>query len=174
MYHERTARGGSPYVTRPGGRTPSRGPIGGATAILRQLQAEDKLENGRARELIGEIETLEVVGHVLTDHLGAQIRAGVADSNSASIIRLFTGTAAARSNGLAFELAGADAIAWSTADSNGGQAGIGYLMRQAACIGGGTSEMSRNVISERVLNMPREQTLDRNVPFRDVPRGAAR
>jgi hypothetical protein len=34
--------------------------------------------------------------------------------------------------------------------------------------------MARNVISERVLGMPREQALDRSIPFRDVPRGASR
>jgi hypothetical protein len=28
--------------------------------------------------------------------------------------------------------------------------------------------MARNVISERVLGMPRERTLDRDVAFRDV------
>jgi hypothetical protein len=33
--------------------------------------------------------------------------------------------------------------------------------------------MARNVIAERVLGMPREQTLDRDVAFRDVPRGPA-
>jgi hypothetical protein len=47
---------------------------------------------------------------------------------------------------------------------------INFLMRQAGSIGGGTVEMARNVISERVLVMPRERTLDRDVPFRDVPR----
>ena len=44
-------------------------------------------------------------------------------------------------------------------------------MRQTAQIAGGTTEMARNVVSERVLGMPRERTLDRDVAFRDVPRG---
>ena len=44
-------------------------------------------------------------------------------------------------------------------------------MRQTASIGGGTSEMARNNISERVLGMPRELALDRDTPFRAVPRG---
>jgi hypothetical protein len=51
--------------------------------------------------------------------------------------------------------------------------GDDFLMRQVSCIGGGTTEMARNVISERVLGMPRERSLDRDVPFRDVPRGRA-
>jgi hypothetical protein len=31
--------------------------------------------------------------------------------------------------------------------------------------------MARNNISERVLGMPREFTQDKNIPFRDVPKG---
>ena len=48
--------------------------------------------------------------------------------------------------------------------------GPGYLVRQAGCIGGGTTEMARNVISERLLGMPRDARAD-DVAFRDVPRG---
>ena len=51
--------------------------------------------------------------------------------------------------------------------------GVNFLMRQVGSIGGGTTEMARNVISERVLTMPRERRLDKDVPFRDVPRGRA-
>jgi hypothetical protein len=43
-------------------------------------------------------------------------------------------------------------------------------MRQTSCLAGGTTEMSRNAISERVLGMPRERTVDKDTPFRDIPR----
>ena len=75
-----------------------------------------------------------------------------------------------RTNTIAFEIAGGDGGAWTDDDGAIADCGSDFLMRQVSTIGGGTTEMARNVISERVLGMPRERTLDRDVPFRDVPR----
>lgn len=83
---------------------------------------------------------------------------------------LLPGIASARVATIGFEIAGAAGGVWTNADGNAAGSGIDFLMRQASCIGGGTTEMARNVISERVLGMPRERTLDRDVAFRDVPR----
>ena len=75
---------------------------------------------------------------------------------------------------IAFELAGAAGAAWTDDDGALEERGTDFLMRQASCMGGGTTEMARNVISERVLGMPRERTLDRDVAFRDVARSASK
>ena len=67
----------------------------------------------------------------------------------------------ARTATIALELAGGAGVVWPAGNERRAQAGIGYLVRQTACIGGGTTEMARNVISERVLLMPRERDLFR-------------
>ena len=99
-----------------------------------------------------------------------RIRTGETTDQAAALTRLYLGTNSVRNATIGFELAGSSSVAWPEEDTT--QSGIAYLMRQAACIGGGTTEMSRNVISERVLGMPRERTFDRDLPFRDVPRSA--
>jgi alkylation response protein AidB-like acyl-CoA dehydrogenase len=84
--------------------------------------------------------------------------------------QLFGGTANARRAALATELYGDAGVVWASDDESSAQVGLGFVIRQAACIGGGTTEMARNVIAERLLGMPREQRADTGA-FRDVPRG---
>jgi alkylation response protein AidB-like acyl-CoA dehydrogenase len=170
MFHERMLMN-SPLVTIPVGTPMS----GLAPSTTRSVAADaGRLEDPRVRDLVGEARMLDVVGRALARRLHDGIASGEMSDQSGAVGRLFTATAAARRTTIAFEIAGAGGGVWSDGDGDVGDCGTDFLMRQVSCIGGGTTEMARNVISERVLGMPREQALDRGVPFREVPRSRSR
>jgi alkylation response protein AidB-like acyl-CoA dehydrogenase len=122
------------------------------------------------RDLIGEAEALNSAYRSLAKRVAKGIGSGKMSSHSAALTRVLGGDSSVRTSSINFEISGSSAVAWSVDDPRGASAGNQFLMRQSAIIGGGTTEMSRNVISERILGMPRERTLDKDVAFRDVPR----
>jgi alkylation response protein AidB-like acyl-CoA dehydrogenase len=165
MFHERMLYT-SPYVTEPVGSTHGRSDTSAVLAIARE---QGRMADPAVRDLVGEARMLELVGQELMKRVSETIRSGRRSDQVAAVGRLFKGTMQARIATLAFEVAGPEGAAWSDG-STAALSAINFLMRQAGGIGGGTVEMARNVISERVLSMPRERTLDRDVPFRDVQR----
>ncbi|HEY2242585.1 MAG TPA: acyl-CoA dehydrogenase family protein [Streptosporangiaceae bacterium] len=81
-------------------------------------------------------------------------------------------------SGLDVELAGADGLRyddWSMrrpahAEFLGRDPGFRYLRAKGNSIEGGTSEVLRNIIAERVLGLPSEPRVDKDVPWKDLPR----
>ena len=168
MFHERLLSN-SPYVTIPAGDAHSGI---GASSVLRVASSSGRSDDPRVRDLVGEARVLELTAEALQNRLAEGIGSGAMSDQAAAIGRLFSGVVGTRTTTIALEIAGAEAAAWTDDDGAVSHCVADFLMRQASSIGGGTTEMARFVISERVLGMPRERTLDRDVPFRDVPRSA--
>jgi len=76
------------------------------------------------------------------------------------------------------ELLGADGLRYSDwtmhrpdgADYYGRDAGYRFLRSKGNSIEGGTSEILRNIVAERVLGLPPEIRLDKEKPWKDLPR----
>ena len=52
----------------------------------------------------------------------------------------------------------------------GRDVGFRYLRAKGNSLEGGSSEILRNIVAERVLGLPAEQRPDKGIPFKDVPR----
>jgi hypothetical protein len=128
------------------------------------------VELGGTPDVSVESATLTRAGVELQRRLAEGLGAGVFPDTTAAIARMMGSVVAGRNVNISLELSGSGAAAANDGDI-GSTAGMSFLMRQAGSIGGGTTEMARNNVSERVLGMPREMTHDRNLAFRDVPKG---
>src|SRR5579864_4173154 len=168
LFHERNSVGGaSPYVSGGGG---AEGSSGGRLPGNRQLAEQlGVAADPEVRQLIAESYLLDVVHEQLADRIAAGMRSGVFPGTAGAILRLFNGEKFVRQTDITMEIAGVDAAA-SPEGALVGRFADQYLARQGSCLGGGSTEMARNIISERVLGMPREYAADRDVPFNQVKR----
>jgi alkylation response protein AidB-like acyl-CoA dehydrogenase len=166
LYHERDAvGGGSPYTS---GTTGGRGDHSAARSDLLELaRATGRTGDPRVRQLVAEARANDLVGGHLITRITQSIAKGKYPGPAGSIFRLYAANNAERHSDIALEIAGTGAAAWEEGEL-AGQKGIDFLMRQGGSLGGGSNEMQRNIISERVLGMPREFAADKDRPFDEV------
>jgi alkylation response protein AidB-like acyl-CoA dehydrogenase len=105
----------------------------------------------------------------------AGLRAGRPPGPESSIGKVHQGGLNQRIQLLATDLLGADAIAWES-DAPSYAESLPYevkgmLRSRANTIEGGTTEVNKNIVAERVLGLPREPDPWRDAPWREVPRG---
>jgi alkylation response protein AidB-like acyl-CoA dehydrogenase len=171
MFHEKSLNISWHFI-RPGG---SRGQ-GFLPSVSRVELARraGRLDDPVTRQLIGEGHALGLVQREAAARIAKAVSTKKFNDQAAGLARVLSGVIMTQQATVDFKLAGSSALAWDDDAQDLGDRGIDFLMRQARQIGGGTVEMSRNVVSERFLGMPREARNDRDVAFRDVPRSASR
>jgi alkylation response protein AidB-like acyl-CoA dehydrogenase len=165
LYHERRAvGGGSEFASGIGSEGVEDMPAD--YGVL--AEAVGQADNERIREMAGRALVHRAVRAQLIDHVFRGVRDGSLPPAAGSLIRLFH----AETTELEVDTGLAIAATAGVVDESNGLLRIGerYLSRQSASLGGGSTEMARNVIGERVLGFPREYAADRGVPFNQVRR----
>jgi alkylation response protein AidB-like acyl-CoA dehydrogenase len=109
------------------------------------------------------------------DRVRAGLRAGRSPGPESSIGKVHQGELNQRIQLLATDLLGAGAMAWEPGGAGGYGADLpfevrGMLRSRANTIEGGTTEVNKNIVAERVLGLPREPDPWRDAPWHDVLR----
>jgi alkylation response protein AidB-like acyl-CoA dehydrogenase len=165
LMNERTAIGGS---------TPPRGagPIAHAVELFNDLDADQKpFYQDQLMQLWCEAEAIRL------NNLRASANRRMGSPGPEGSIGKMAG---AEHNKRVYEfcmgLLGARALLYDDY-SNGGEGGgldsisrVAFLRSRANTIEGGTAEIMRNILGERVLGLPGDVRVDRDRPWKDVPR----
>jgi alkylation response protein AidB-like acyl-CoA dehydrogenase len=168
LYHERRAvGGGSEFASGSGSENNQEQP----PDYVALLQAAGLSDNERVREAAGHALTHRAVWEQLINHVYHGVLDGSLAPTAGSLIRLFQAEEVALEVDTALAIAGSVGVVDGPADLL--FVGERYLSRQTAALGGGTTEMARNVIGERILGFPREYAADRGVPFNQVKHNRA-
>jgi alkylation response protein AidB-like acyl-CoA dehydrogenase len=165
LYHERRAvGGGSEFASGTGPEGATDIPVDYAALLALVGQAD----NQRLQEMAGRALAYRAVKQQLIDHVYHGVNDGSLPPAAGSIIRI------SHAETTQLEMDTALAIAGSAGVVEGVEGLLRvaerYLSRQAASLGGGTTEIARNIIGERILGFPREYAADRGVPFKQVRR----
>lgn len=124
----------------------------------------------------------EQVRRWTNERVRAGLRAGLPPGPESSIGKVHGSELNQRVQMLAAELLGAAGTAWRAGQAGGWPTGIagyaaampaevrGMLRSRANTIEGGTTEVNKNIIAERVLGLPKEPDPWEGRPWREVPR----
>ena len=146
---------------------------GGRSAGLKPLvdlaRRRGVLEDPVVRQGLADVYIRTQIMSYIGQRTRAALKAGKAPGPEGSIAKLAGALLARRTSDLGIAIAGAGGQAWE--DPRESRWALGVLSAPAARIAGGTDEVQRNIIGERVLGLPKEPQVDRDVPFKELKVG---
>ena len=146
----------------------------GFVTLLELARTRGCTDDPVVRQELADVYARERILELMGGRIRAALSVGRAPGPEGSVAKLATALLGRRSSDLAMAMAGAGGQAWSADDQSGGEQAASVLFVPMLGIAGGTSEIQRNIIGERVLGLPKDPAVDRDVPFRDLKVGTQR
>ena len=131
-------------------------------------------DDAAVRQSIAKVLTLAKSAEWAAKRARAAQELGKPQGPEGSIGKLAASIVARAANQAHTQIAGPDAMLTGENSPFGGTIAEILVSTPAISIAGGTDEIQRNIIAERILQMPKEMRTDTDRPFREVPRNQVR
>ncbi|CAB4994885.1 unannotated protein [freshwater metagenome] len=156
----------------------------GGSPISKLIERHKGVTNPLVRQSIAQLYIESTLIRISNQRAAGKRKTGTEAGPEGSITKLQQAEFNKRLQNVALDLEGPSAIAWegknlsrierigrvgAAADDDSAIAS-GFLRAQANTIEGGTSDIMRNILGERVLGLPKEPDPSRSIPWKDVPR----
>ena len=147
---------------------------GGVNALIRNARRNGAINDPVIRQGLADVYTLERLMGFTGQRIRAAQKAGRAPGPEGSLGKLLGAIIARRLSDLGMAIAGASGQAWGPDDPHGERWALAVLNAPASAIAGGTNEIQKNIIGERILGLPKEPQVDRDQPFKELKVGTQR
>ncbi len=138
--------------------------------LIREAQQRGRAADPVAREALADLYIRERIQSFIGMRIRQAAEAGRAPGPEGSIAKLNAAILGRQASDVAIELAGPSGQAWAADDEDGGRWADGVVGAPGMGIAGGTNEVQRNIIGERVLGLPKEPDPYKGQPWDSVPR----
>ncbi len=154
---------------------------GGGTDGVTHASADALIAEARTRGLLGDqqlrddlmnLYVQESVKSMNSLRTRAELKAGKTPGPAGSLGKLQGTLVSYLLRDLSMRIVGADGLAW--ADEKGQRWATQAIRVMGSGIAGGTNEIQKNIIGDRVLGLPRDLSVDKNLPFKDLKVGTQR
>ncbi len=149
------------------------GALGGtmnSTKLIKEAQLRDRDRDPVMRDALADLYIRERIQAFIGMRIREAAEAGRAPGPEGSIAKLNAALIGRRASDVAMELVGPSGQAWEAGDDDRDQWAGAVVGAPAMAIAGGTNEVQRNIIGERVLGLPKEPDPYKGQPWEQVPR----
>jgi alkylation response protein AidB-like acyl-CoA dehydrogenase len=172
LYWERLATAGAGHGYGLSGTTADEAGYGGRgiRVLIDAAKARNAADDGAIRQEIAQAYIERTVSRYAGERVMTGQRTGHFQGQWGSLLKLHLGSDSPKQGKIGLAVTGADGVIWDGDEQVTGNAGEAWLNSRGISIAGGSNEMQRNIVSERLLGLPREPAFDRDIPFNEVLR----
>ena len=136
--------------------------------LVKRARKNGRITDPVVRDELMSLYAMETVKSLVAMRTRAELKAGKVPGPGGSLGKLSGSIISQRVRAIAHNIAGLDGIAWELEGDDGQQLSRHVLNSFQDGIAGGTDEIQRNIIGDRVLGLPRDISVDKGVPFNEI------